>query len=30
MIDQYAESALGNRHYFCDVPYVLTPGKPLR
>jgi hypothetical protein len=30
MIDQYAESALGDRHYFCDRPYVLPPGKPLR
>ena len=25
MIDQYAESATGNRRYFCD-----QPGKPLR
>ena len=30
MIDQYAESALGDRHYFCDHPYVFPPGKPLR
>jgi hypothetical protein len=22
-IDRYAESALGDRHYFCDQPYVL-------
>jgi hypothetical protein len=30
MIDQYAESAVGDRHDFCDQPYVLPPGKPLR
>jgi hypothetical protein len=30
MVDQYAESAMGDRHYFCDQPYVLPPGKPLR
>jgi len=30
MIDQYAESAIGNRHYFCDQPYVFPPGKPIR
>jgi hypothetical protein len=30
MIDQYAESAMGDRHYFCEQPYVLPPGKPLR
>jgi hypothetical protein len=30
MIDQYAESAMGDRHYFCDQPYVPPPGKPLQ
>jgi hypothetical protein len=30
MIDQYAESAMGDRHYFCDQPYVFPPGKPIR
>ena len=30
MIDQYAESAMGDRHYFCDHPYVVPPGKPMR
>ena len=29
MIDQYAESAMGERHYFCDQPYVF-PGNPMR
>jgi hypothetical protein len=26
MVDQYAESAMGDRHYFCEQPYVLPPG----
>jgi hypothetical protein len=30
MIDQYAETATGDRHYFCDQPYVFRPGKPMR
>jgi hypothetical protein len=30
MIDRYAESAIGDRHYFCDQPYALPPGKPVR
>jgi hypothetical protein len=30
MIDQYAESATGDRHYFCDQPYVFPQGKPMR
>jgi hypothetical protein len=30
MVDQYAEAAMGNRHYFCDQPYVFPPGKPMR
>jgi hypothetical protein len=25
MVDQYAESAMGDRHYFCEQPYVLHP-----
>lgn len=29
MIDQYAEAAIGDRHYFCDQPYVFPPGEPL-
>jgi hypothetical protein len=30
MVDQYAEAACGNRHYFCDEPYIFPPGKPIR
>lgn len=30
MIDQYAESATGSRHYFCEQPYVFPPGSPVR
>ena len=30
MVDQYAESAMGDRHYFCDQPHVFPPGKPMR
>ena len=30
MIDQYAETAMGNRHYFCDQSYVFPPGRPMR
>jgi hypothetical protein len=30
MVDQYAEAAMGDRHYFCDQPYVFPPGKPMR
>jgi hypothetical protein len=30
MVDQYAESALGNRHYFCDEPYVMSSRKALQ
>jgi hypothetical protein len=29
-IDQYAEAATGDRHYFCDPPHVFPPGRPLR
>jgi hypothetical protein len=29
MIDQYAESAMGDRQYFCERPHVFGPGKPL-
>jgi hypothetical protein len=29
MVDQCAESAMGDRHYFCDQTYVLPPGKPM-
>jgi hypothetical protein len=30
MIDQYAETACGDRRYFCDEPYVFPPGRPIR
>lgn len=26
MIDQYAEAALGDRHYFCEQPYIVAAG----
>jgi len=29
MIDRYAESAMGDRHYFCDQPHVRSSRKPL-
>jgi len=30
MIDQYAESATGDRQYFCDPPHAFPPGKAMR
>jgi hypothetical protein len=30
MINQYAESALGDRHYFCEEPHVFPPGKSVQ